>query len=270
MLMKIKVMKHPYFYALVGQLVEPFTFIVKDMGSNPIEDTIFKNAIMAATYGTKDLMRILDIRKKGQGNFLEEVKLAVLMANEIELPGKAMARGYASIEAYRNNYSPIAGIFFSRACELAEETDIRNIKTEASMNSVKDEEAVELAYSRIPLEKQPASRRNEPELKASISNKRGFFELLPLAKINVVKGTGPNFDVQFMSTGTIEVWRTSAGKFRIIYTGSPLPTASIEDKREFRFEDKRESWTMVDYIEVYHMMNLMPLYGTSITGYMYH
>jgi len=224
---------------------------------------------MASTHGTKDIMRILDIRKRADGDFLEEVKLAVLMANEIELPGKAMARGYASIEVYRNLYSPIAGIFFSRACELSGEADIRNIRSMASMNSVSDEDAIEEAYSRVPFEKQPASRRNEPPIKASISNKRGFFELLPLAKINVVKGTGPSFDVQYV-TGTIEVWKNETDKIRIIHTGSPLPTALISDKREFRFEGKRENWTMVDYIEVKHMMNLMPLYGTSITGYMYH
>jgi hypothetical protein len=139
----------------------------------------------------------------------------------------------------------------------------------ASMNSVDGEEAVEAAYNNISIEKQPASRRNETPIKAAISNKRGFFELLSLAKINVVKGTGPNFNVHDV-TGTIEVWKNETSKIRIIHTGSPIPTALIGDKREFRFEGKRENWTMVDYIEVKHMMNLMPLYGTSITGYMYH
>lgn len=227
---------------------------------------------MASTHGTKDLMRILDIRKRANGDFLEEVKLAVLMANEIELPGKAMARGYASREVYQNAYSPIAGVFFSRACELAGESDIHDIKSQASMNSVDGDEAIEEAYKNIAIEKQPATRRLDAKhVKAQISNKRGFFELMPLAKINVVKGTGPNFDVHDANQfGVIEVWKNDEGKFRIIYTGSPIPTALMNDKREFRFENKRESWTMVDYIEVYNMMNLMPLYGTSITGYMYH
>jgi hypothetical protein len=223
------------------------------------------------TYGTKDLMRIQDIRAKAAGDFIEEIKLAYLMANEIETPGKAMARGYAAVVAYQNNYSPVAGVFFTRACELSGEKDIRNIKAMASMNSVGDEDALEEAYSRIPKENQPASRRafNSQE-KVTVSNKKGVFELLPLAKINVVKGTGPNFDVHYQSTGTIEVWKNSADKPRIIYTGSPMPTCSMGQTREFKFEDKRETWTMVDYIEVYNMMNLMPLYGTSITGYMYH
>jgi hypothetical protein len=227
---------------------------------------------MAMTFGTKDSMRIIDIREKADGDFIEEVKLAVRMANEIEEPGKAMARGYASIAIYQSNYSPIAGIFFERACELSGEKDIRNIKTMASMISVDDDkDAIEAAFSKIPIEEQPASRRSyNSQQKTSVSNKRGFFELLPLAKINVVKGTGPNFDAHENNTGTIEVWKNDKEKMRIIYTGSPLPTALIGEEREFRFEGKRENWTMVDHIEVYNMTNLQPLYGTSITGYMYH
>lgn len=222
-------------------------------------------------YGTKDVMRIQDIRQKADGDLIEEVKLAILMANQIEEPGKAMARGYASIAVYKNNYSPLAGIFFTRACELSGESDIRNIKAMASMTSVGDEEAIETAYSRIPIEKQPASRRTlYPHEKASVSNKRGYFELLSLAKVNVVKGSGPNFDSMYQKTGTIEVWKNDSEKIRIIYTGSPIPTALIGNKREFRFEGKRENWEMIDYIEVYNMTNLQPLYGTSITGYMYH
>lgn len=222
-------------------------------------------------YGTKDVMRIQDIRQKANGDLVEEVKLAIRMANEIEEPGKAIARGYASIAVYHNNYSPLAGIFFTRACELSGESDISNIKTMASMTSVDNEEAIETAYSRIPIEKQPASRRvGYPHEKASISNKKGYFELTQLAKINVVKGSGPNFDSFYQNTGTIEVWKNESEKTRIIYTGSPIPTALIGDKREFRFDGKRESWNMVDYIEVYNMTNLQPLYGTSITGYMYH
>ena len=58
-------------------------------------------------YGTKDLMRIQDIQKKANGDFIEEVKLAVRMANEIEDPGKAVARGHASTNTQKSsNQSP--------------------------------------------------------------------------------------------------------------------------------------------------------------------
>jgi hypothetical protein len=226
---------------------------------------------MTAQYGTKDLMRIQDIRYKSNGDLIEELKLAIRMANEIEEPGKAMARGYASIAVYNSLYSPVAGVFFTRACELSGETDIRNIRTMASMNSVgDDEEAIEAAYSQIPIEKQPASRR-PPESweKANVSNRRGFSDIDSLAKINVVKGTGPGFDMKYMKNGTIEVWKTPDEKIRIVYTGNSLPTSLIGDQKDFKFDGKRETWTMVDYIEIYNMMNLQPLYGASITGFMY-
>lgn len=227
---------------------------------------------MTAQFGTKDLMRILDIQKKSDGDLYEAFKLAVRMAGEIEDPGKAMARGYASIEAYKSLYSPIAGVFFTRACDLSGENDIRNIRIMASMNSVgDDEEAIEAAFSRIPIEKQPGSRR-EPNItknKSYNSNKIGYSSITSLAKINVVKGTGPDFDVKIMKNGTIEVWKNPEQKIRLVYTGSSLPLSGINDQKDFKFDGKRETWTMVDYIEVYNMMNLQPLYGTSITGFMY-
>lgn len=226
---------------------------------------------MSAQYGTKDLMRLADIKKKSNDDLVEAFKLAFRMANEIEEPGKAMARGYAAIEVFRNRYSPIAGMFFQRACELSGESDIHNIRTMASMNSVgDDEEAVESAYSRIPIEKQPASRRpQEMWEKIQTSNKRGFSDILPLAKINVVKATGPGFEIKYMKNGTMEVWKNPEEKIRLVYTGSCFPTSRIGDQKDFKFEGKRETWTMIDYIEVINMMNLQPLYGTSLTSFMY-
>ncbi|MDD5649283.1 MAG: hypothetical protein PHF86_02515 [Candidatus Nanoarchaeia archaeon] len=227
---------------------------------------------MVTQYGTKDLMRLMDIQKKSNGDLIEAFKLAYRMANEIEEPGKALARGWAAIEVYKSLYSPIAGIFFQRACDLTGETSIQNIKVMASMNSVGDnEDAIEEAYSRIPVEKQPASRRSpESWEKIEVSNKRGFSDIISMGKVNVVKGTGPGFDMKYMKNGTIELWKTSEEKIRIVYTGGYLPTASIGDQKDFKFiGGQRETWTMIDYIEVYNMMNLQPLYGASITGYMY-
>jgi len=43
----------------------------------------------------------------------------------------------------------------------------------------------------------------------------------------------------------------------------------IGEQKDFKFEGKRETWEMVDYIEVYNMMNLQPLYGSSLTSFMY-
>jgi hypothetical protein len=229
-------------------------------------------------YGSKDLMRITDIRKKSGGDIVEEFKLALRMANEIELPGKAIARGWAAVEVYRNGkgnpdqYSPIAAIFFQRACELAGEDDINDIKAMASANTVGDsDEDIEAAFENVPTEKQPASRRELQGINMKIDSRvsKRISDLIPLEKINVVKGEGPNFNVFYTKTGTVEIWMTDENKFRMIYTGSPEPTSNMGDKKEFRFEDRRETWTMVDYTEVYNMQHLMPLYGPSLTSYMY-
>jgi hypothetical protein len=226
---------------------------------------------MIEQYGTKDLMRITDIQKKSNGDLFEAFKLAVRMAGEIEDSGKAMARGYASIAVYKSLYSPIAGVFFTRACDLSGENDIRNIRALASMNSVGDnDEAIEEAFSGISVEKQPASRRpKETWEKSNILNRRGFSDIVPLGKINVVKGTGPGFDPKYMKNGIMEVWKNPDEKTRIIYTGSSIPTSQIDSKKDFKFDGQRETWTMIDYIEVTNMMNLHPLYGASLTAFMY-
>lgn len=99
---------------------------------------------------------------------------------------------------------------------------------------------------------------------------RGTYVLLQDGATDQVEVvTGPNYDAIYMASGTIEVWKTEADKVRIVYTSSPIPTALFGETREFRFEGKREKWTMADYIEVYNMVNLQPLYGTTITAYMY-
>ena len=225
-------------------------------------------------YGTKDLMRINDIRKKSDGDIVKEFKLAVAMANSIELPGKAIARGWAAVEVYKNQdgnpdqYSPIAALFFQRACFLAGEDDINDIQAMASSNTVGDsEEEIEAAYINVPIEKQPASRRSNNFVSETSKNK--ISNLLPLAKINVVKGEGPNFNIFYTKTGTMEIWKNEDDKIRMIYTGSPEPTGNLGDVRDFKYDDKRETWTMVDYTEVYNMLHLMPLYGASLTSFMY-
>lgn len=238
----------------------------------PATPKILNNTIMK--YGTKDLMRITDIRKKSDGDIVQEFKLALAMANSIELPGKAIARGWAAVEVYRNQsgnpdqYSPIAAIFFQKACELAGEDDINDIQAMASSNTVGDSvEDVEAAYANVPIEKQPASRRTDNYVHGLTKKKTS--NLLSLAKINILKGEGPNFNIFYTKTGTVEIWKNEEDKIRMIYTGSPEPTGNIGDIREFKFEDKRETWTMVDYTDVYNMLHLMPLYGASLTSFMY-
>ena len=168
---------------------------------------------------------------------VSKIRITVLVAFTTTLGYILAAQNLASFSLY-----PIAGIFFTRACELSGESDIRNIDIAASMLSVQDnEEAIEQAYSKIPIDKQPASRRLDyPHEKAVLSKKKTTFDLLPLAKINIEKGSGASFDYKYVKTGTIEVWNTESDKVRVVYTSSPIPSALFEEIREFRFEGKRE------------------------------
>jgi hypothetical protein len=91
------------------------------------------------------------------------------MAEEIELPGKALARAYASIEVYKSKHSPIAAIFFERAYKLGGE----GVTPMASMNSVGDtDEDVEDAYRNVHIDKQPASRRQSFKKHLSTKGKK--------------------------------------------------------------------------------------------------
>lgn len=222
-------------------------------------------------YGNKDLMRIQDIRIKANHDLLNELDLAIRMAEAIELPGKALARGYAALDVYKDKYSPVAAVFFSRACYLSGVRDINVLQAMASMNSIGERSAddIEEAYEKIPTAQQPASRRPEDWIEKITIRKNIIYDLLPIGKVNVVKGQGPDFNAHELKSGTIEVWKNDEQKYRIIYTSSPYNTANIGDKREFKIEGKRENWEMVDFTEVYNMVHLMPLYGTSIISFVY-
>jgi hypothetical protein len=221
-------------------------------------------------YGSKDLMRIMDIRKRAENDLLEEMQLAYQMAQEIEIPGKAIARGYASLEVYGTKYSPVAAIFFDRACKLTGEDDIDDIQAMASMNSVKGgDEEVEAAYDHVPTEKQPASRWPVEKRAKNTIGKKSVTNIVSMGKVNVVKGEGPEFNVYYSKTGTVEVWKTEADKTKLIYTASPDPNYKIGEEHEFRCGSEWEKWKMIDYIDANAMVNLMPLYGTTLPIYGY-
>lgn len=221
-------------------------------------------------YGSKDLMRIHDIQKRAENDLLKEIELAYRMAQEIEIPGKAIARGYAALEVYKTKYSPVAAIFFDRACKLANASDVDDIQAMASMNIIRDgDEDVEAAYEHVPTQKQPASRWPAGMRLTQSFGKKTTSNIISMGKVNVVKGEGPEFNVYYSKFGTIEVWKNEAGKTKLIYTASPEPNYVIGTEHEFKYELEWEKWVMVDYIDANSMVNLMPLYGTTIPIYSY-
>ena len=86
--------------------------ISKPVSSKP---TVKKEPKRSGSYSEKDTMRIHGIIHRANGNVSKETALAQQMANSIDNPEKAMARGYA---AESENYHNLAEIFFKRGEEL--------------------------------------------------------------------------------------------------------------------------------------------------------
>lgn len=217
-------------------------------------------------YGSKDLMRMESIRDKAPNDFMTQMMYAYNMSCAITEPGKALARGYAAQEVF-GEYSPICAVFFERAYNLGGSSVVPS----ASENPWDDsEEGIEQLYLEIPENEQPATRRPNPMvLSGEISRRTSWSALAYLGKLNLIKGSGPNFDLRKYPLGTIEVWETEDEKYRIIYTGNVEPNYLIGEERTFKYEGKEVIWKMVDYIESEFVANLAPLYGKSLPIYNY-
>ena len=208
-------------------------------------------------------MRMESLRDKSYGDKLKKLQYALTMAEEIELPGKALSRAYAAQEVF-GELSPVAYVFFERAFELGGE----DVKPEASVIISDDDEAsIEEAYSNIDKDKLPASRRSSINTIQKIKRNR-VSNLYPLGRINVIKGSGPNYSIYSFPGGITEVWATE-GNPRLIITANNEPNFNIGDSHNFCYNDKTYTWEMIDYIESEYMGNLAPLYGKSLTSYNY-
>ncbi len=217
---------------------------------------------MALEYGSKDLLRMEDIRNKSQGDWLKEMSLAKQMAELITQPGKSQARAYAAQEVF-GKLSPHAYIFFERAYELGGD----NVYAEASIDQIEDADS---AFAGIPEANLPATRRRCLE---TLSKKKRSLKPIPIqsmGKVSLVKGTGPEFSVHIFNTGILEVWKDPKAKLpKLIWTAANEPNFGIGEKSSFFYDDKRHEWTMVDYIDTLDIANLIPLYGKNLPIYSY-
>jgi len=217
-------------------------------------------------FGTKDIMRMESIRDKAPNDFMTQMMYAYNMSCAITEPGKALARGYASREVF-GDYSPISAVFFERAYNLGGD---QVVPTASENQWDTSDEGIEELYLEIPKNEQPASRtENAKVLTGEVIRKTSFSQIIALGKINLIKGSGPNFDLHEYPVGTIEMWKTEDGKYRIIYTGNWEPNYLIGEERTFKFDDKVVRWIMVDYIDTELIANLAPLYGKSLPVYNY-
>lgn len=217
-------------------------------------------------YGSKDIMRMESIRDKAPKDFMTQMMYAYNMSQAITEPGKALARGYAAREVF-GEYSPISAIFFERAYKLGGE---RVVPVASENQWDTSEEGIKELYEEIPENEQPATRRSHSlVLEGEVNRRTTWSNLIYLGKLNLIKGSGPKFNLRDYPSGTIEVWETEDEKYRIIYTGNLDPNYLIGEERTFKYDGKEAIWRMIDYIESEYVSNLAPLYGKSIAVYNY-
>ena len=190
-------------------------------------------------FGTKDVMRMKSIRDKGPDDFMTQMMYAYNMACAITEPGKALARGYAAQEVF-GEYSALSAVFFERAYKLGGD---KVVATASENQWDTSDEGIEDLYEDIIEEEQPASRReNSKRLTGEVIRKSSSSQLIALGKMNLIKGSGPKFDLHEYPAGTIEMWETEEEKYRIIYTGNWEPNYFIGEERTFKHDDKEEIW----------------------------
>lgn len=217
-------------------------------------------------YGSKDIMRMESLRDKAPDDFMTQMLHAYNQACAITEAGKALARGYAAQEVF-GEYSPISAVFFERAYKLGGE----GVDPSASENQWDtSDEGIEELYADIPENEQPASRRPNPKVtKGKIQRKTSWSNLVYLGKLNLIKGSGPQFNLRDYPIGTMELWKNDDGRYRMIYTGNWEPNYLIGEERTFKYDNKEVIWEMIDYIDTEFVVNLAPLYGKSIAIYNY-
>ena len=197
---------------------------------------------------------------------MSELNFAFNMSSAITEPGKAMARGYAAQEIF-GEHAAIAQVFFERAFNLGG----KDVKPEASVNTFEDADS---EFENIPINEQPASRRKDAKvLNGNVSRRTPWANLVSLGKLNIIKGTGPQFKLYDYPSGTVEVWEdislTIKGRYRLIYTSHYESVYFIDELRKFKYADKLVEWKLVDYIESEFVANLAPVYGKSIMIFNY-
>jgi len=218
-------------------------------------------------YGSKDIMRMESIRDKAHGDYMQQLLYAYNMSCAITEPGKALARGFAAKEVF-GEHTAVAQVFFERATDLTGGIEVRPV---ASVNPWDDsEEGIEAEYENIPIKQQPASRRPDFKvLEGTVNRKTPWSLIIPLGKLNTIKGEGPQFSLYKYPKGTIEVWQNEDGRYRLLYTSNYESVYYVNEKRKFKYDGKIVEWTLVDYIESEHIANLAPMYGKSISIYNY-
>lgn len=219
------------------------------------DDFLLESLILEATQ--KDIMRVNDIVKKSVGSELKMVQLATTMCKLITDKNKAYDRGVAAEQILGKDH-PVTKTFFDRALALG-----MDVAKTATVEKV------------LPGSKRPSSE----QYKTTREPRSGGCPILPCGKLNLKTGKNKYFNIKdsYQINSTLEVYkvidfRISEDKYKIVMTSGSTPIYQIGTKVRFIHDQNHRDLfygEMVDYIESAHSEELIPLYGGSISMYVY-
>lgn len=263
------------------------------------------------SFGQKDYVRMTDIRTKSAGDHEKELSLAGTQAKIIKNAVKAKARGEAAEEVFGAG-SDIAQIFYDRASELGGDyVEARASKGALApvKAAPKKGEKLEREFKKgamLPSERVGYKAAEEQgggfsrggftkpgEQEGSVYQKMGLgryanapetsdevnyspYSILPLGSVDIGSGESKYFNVyDEWPDSTAEIWKTPAGKYKILFTSGDKPIGKIGLSSNFRHDQtwnemtRDGMWKMVDYVPVKDMQELIRVYGKSMFGYTY-
>jgi hypothetical protein len=257
------------------------------------------------SFGQKDLVRMQDIKTKAGGNHDKEITLATTQANIIQDAGKAKARSEAAEEVFGTG-SDIAQIFGDRAVALGG-SRVQSVASPGALAPVTGPkikgEKLKREFQKkyiMPSEKlrqtstgvlvKPGggfSRGLDPKAAMSTGiyadapeiggdHKWRDASILPLGKVQLGTGECQYFNVRttWHDEGLVEIWQDRSGrKKKLIFTSGDKPSAKINDTQDFRHDQTGgligQHWKLIDYAPLKELQELIRLYGSSLSGYVY-
>lgn len=218
------------------------------------DDFILESLVLEATQ--KDVQRVQDIVSKSSGDANKMLTLTNTMCKLITDKNKAYDRGVAADQILGPD-SEVTKAFFARAEALGMDTASKATSTKVL----------------------PGSKRSSGEQFKSSRTFSGGYQgrgaaILPCGKLNLQTGKNQYFNIKdtYQINSTLEVWETGHKVYRIVITSGSTPIYQIGTRGYFCNDQTGRPMfdgTLVDYIEAAHAEELIPLYGKSISCYVY-
>jgi hypothetical protein len=216
------------------------------------DDFVLEGLVLEAA-SSKDIQRIQDIITKSNGDEGKMLNLTNTMCKLITDKNKAFDRALAADQILGADH-PVTKAFSERAAALG-------------MDVTKS-----FASSKVL----PGSQRPSSEQFKSTRQPSRTSPILPCGKVNLQTGKNQYFSYKedWHVNSTLEVWEIGYKKWIIVSTSGSTPIYQIGTGCAFTHDQTGRAMfggpaIMVDYIEAAHCEALIPLYGKSLSCYVY-